>query len=233
MKHCALVSVNGGWNLLIGADAASTGAWSRINVPDACREVFDEAQKDVCFGREARRYIREHPASWVSLAPKKLAATFDYAGAAPWYLHEANPAAFPWRAKEALGAAETVYERVLLLLALAWAALRREGERPVLHAARLAAAATGVAFAFTLHAWVAYAALAAAALLRGRSLWKGPLLPSGAVAVLAATMATHAVFFGAGRYSLVVFPFIAALAATRFTAPGQAQSGAAQRALLA
>ena len=29
----------------------------------------------------------------------KLAATFDYAGAAPWYLHEANPAAFPWPAR--------------------------------------------------------------------------------------------------------------------------------------
>ena len=58
MKHCALVSVNGGWNLLIGADAESTGAWSPIKVPEACREVFDEAQKDVCFGREARRYIR-------------------------------------------------------------------------------------------------------------------------------------------------------------------------------
>jgi hypothetical protein len=70
----------------------------------------------------------------------------------------------------------------------------------------------GGRFAFDLHGWVAYAALALAALLRGRALWRGPILASGAVTVLAATMATHAVFFGAGRYSLVVFPLVAALA---------------------
>ena len=64
MKRCALVSVNGGWNLLIGADAESTGAWSPIKVPEACREVFDEAEKDACFGREARLYIAAHPAEW-------------------------------------------------------------------------------------------------------------------------------------------------------------------------
>ena len=155
MHHCALVSVNGGWNLLIGADAASTGAWSPIKVPAACREVFDEAQKDVCFGREARRYIREHPAAWVALAPRKLAATFDYAGAAPWYLHEANAAAFPYADKEKLGALETLYERAALLLCLVWAARRaREDEPPALRWTRVAVAAVGGAFVFTLHAWV-------------------------------------------------------------------------------
>ena len=34
-----------------------------------------------------------------------------------------------------------------------------------------------------------------------------------------ATVATHAVFFGAGRYSLVVFPLVAALAALAFVPP--------------
>src|SRR5690606_25963906 len=40
MNRCALVSVNGGWNLLTGADPASTGAWSPIQVPEACRDGF-------------------------------------------------------------------------------------------------------------------------------------------------------------------------------------------------
>jgi 4-amino-4-deoxy-L-arabinose transferase-like glycosyltransferase len=215
MNHCALVSVNGGWNLLIGADEASTGAWSPIKVPDACREVFDEAQKDVCFGREARRYIREHPSAWLSLVPRKLAATFDYAGAAPWYLHESSPTAFPWSLKVALGRGETAYEILALLFALAWAASPASAvERPWRYGTRLAIAIAGVALGWRFqHPWIAYQALLAAALLRGRSLWTGPVLPSSAIAVLAATAATHAVFFGAGRYALVVFPLVTALGA--------------------
>jgi 4-amino-4-deoxy-L-arabinose transferase-like glycosyltransferase len=212
MKHCALVSVNGGWNLLIGADDASTGAWSPIKVPEACREVFDEAQKDVCFGREARRYIREHPLGWAALAPRKLAATFDYSGAAPWYLHEANPAAFPWQAKLRLAQVETVFERLALLLALIWAARRTapdEGPRRFL---RAALAAAGGVFAFLTHGYVAHLALLLAGALRGRSLGRGPVLPAATLLVLGATMLTHAVFFGAGRYALVVFPLLTALA---------------------
>jgi hypothetical protein len=224
MKRCALVSVNGGWNLLIGADAESTGAWSPIKVPGACREVFDEAQKDLCFGDEARRYIGEHPATWLALAPRKLAATFDYAGAAPWYLHDANPAAFPSFAKTALGGVETLYERVALLCALAWAARRvSPDEHPATRWTRLVVALAGGVFAFHLHAWIAYAALAVAALLRGRSLWTGPVLCGGAIVTLLATLATHAVFFGAGRYSMLVFPLLTALAPLAW--PSRAERG--------
>ncbi|MFT3764952.1 MAG: hypothetical protein QM820_05455 [Minicystis sp.] len=225
MKHCALVSVNGGWNLLIGADAESTGAWSPIKVPEACREVYDEAQKDVCFGREARRYIRAHPLAWIALAPRKLAATFDYAGAAPWYLHEANRAAFPYEAKVRLGTVETIFERLALLVALLWAARRATpDEGHALRVARVVVAAIGAAFVFVVHAWVAYLALTVAALLRGRALFRGPVLASATIAVLSATAVTHAVFFGAGRYSLVVFPLLTALAPFAFarTAPPRA-----------
>jgi len=224
MKRCALVSVNGGWNLLIGADAASTGAWSEIKVPEACREVFDEAQKDACFGREAGRYIREHPVTWLALAPRKLAATFDYAGAAPWYLHEANRDAFPYEAKRRLGAAETIFERVALLFALAWAARRVARDEGRIRFVRVASAVIGGAFAFALHAWVAYVALAVAALLRGRALWRGPVLPSATVAALAATVATHAVFFGAGRYSLVIFPLLTSLAPLALSRGGRGRA---------
>ena len=212
MNRCALVSVNAGWNLLIGADAESTGAWSPIKVPAACREVFDEAQKDVCFGREARRYVREHPLAWASLAPRKLAATFDYCGAAPWYLHEASPAAFPWEAKIRLAKVETVFERLVLLGALVWAARRAApGEGP-LRFVRAAVAAVGAVFAFLTHGWLAYLALLIAGALRVRADDRSAVLPAAALLVLAATMLTHAVFFGAGRYALVVFPLLTALA---------------------
>jgi hypothetical protein len=217
MKRCALVSVNGGWNLLIGADPASTGAWSPVQVPAACRNVFDEAAKDLCFGREARRYIVEHPGAWLALAPLKLAATFDYCGAAGWYLHESNPVAFADADKVALGAVETAYERVVLLLALAWAARGPSASggvrRRSLALVRLALFAAGVIAVLQVHAWLGHVALLALGLLDWRSLARGPLLASAALAVLAATALTHAVFFGSGRYGLVTFPLLSGLAA--------------------
>lgn len=238
MKRCALVSYNGGWNLLIGADEASTGSWSEIKVPPECREVFDEAEKDFCFGGAARRYIAEHPGKWLALAPKKLAATFDYAGAGGWYLHEANSAAFSDTAKLRLGAVETLFERVMLILALAaaarrsfvrlralWAhereALARKGAGPALI---VAGALLGTVAALQLHAWyghilLIFLLLAGWAPQAAPSDEDGkarPMLPLAAAAVLLSLAVTHAVFFGAGRYSLVAFPFVTALAPLAF-----------------
>lgn len=83
MGHAGL-SFNGGWNLLIGTDAAGRGGWAPLQVPEACRLVFQEADKDVCFGRAAMREIASRPAAWLSLVPSKLAVTFDYCGGAGW-----------------------------------------------------------------------------------------------------------------------------------------------------
>ncbi|MDI1430484.1 glycosyltransferase family 39 protein [Polyangium sorediatum] len=215
MNRCALVSVNGGWNLLIGADPASTGAWSPIKVPDACREVWDEAGKDACFGRAATLYITEHPGAWLSLVPRKLAATFDYCGAAGWYLHESNGAACGDRCKLGLGVVETVYERGVLGLALLGLA-RAAAESRARRLATRAVVGVGLVFLFLVHAWVAYAALVVAALFGGRTLLRGPVLPAAAVTVLGATLLTHAVFFGAGRYGLVTFPLLAGMAGLVF-----------------
>jgi hypothetical protein len=240
MKRCALVSYNGGWNLLIGADEAATGTWAEIKVPGECREVFDEAEKDVCFGGAARRFVVEHPGEWLSLAPKKLAATFDYAGAGGWYLHAANPAAFPDGAKTALGATETVFERAMLILALLatargpWRALRgaRRGAPADLRRAGafLGLVALGIVSSVTLHAWVAYVVLGAA-LLAGAA-WRrsedGAILPAATTAAVLSLAVTHAVFFGAGRYSLVAFPLVTAAAALVVASPprkGASKSG--------
>jgi 4-amino-4-deoxy-L-arabinose transferase-like glycosyltransferase len=211
MNRCALVSVNGGWNLLIGAQTES-GAWAPVDVPAACRTVWDEAAKDACFERAARAEIAAAPAAWAMRAGAKLAATFDYFGAAPWYLHASNPVAFDDLAKTALGALETLVSRVLLLSAML-AVARYEGPRP---RARRALLALGALAAFTVHGWVGYVALGVAPLLLGRrSLARAPLLLPWTSALLLTTAAVHAVFFGAGRYGLVVAPFVAAVAFVR------------------
>jgi hypothetical protein len=214
MKRCALVSVNGGWNLLIGADEAATGAWAPIKVPVVCREVYDEADKDACFGREAQRFIAERPFAWLALAPKKLAATFDYSGAPGYYLHASNPAAFDEHDKTALGVVETLFERVALVAAIGVASRASPTERPARarRYARLALGAFGAVAGLTLHAFLGYLAFGLLGLRWASAPGRAAFLLSAAAAVVLATALTHAVFFGAGRYAMVVFPLLTAIA---------------------
>jgi hypothetical protein len=214
MEQCALVSVNGGWNLAIGTQTTS-GAWQEMTVPEACREVFAEAAKDACFGRAARQVIAASPLAWLARAPAKLRVTFDYFGAAPWYLHAASAERFPYNAKVALGAVETIASRLLLIGALV-AVGRLEGPRRL---ARLVVAALGLVACFVVAASVGYVACGLAILLLGpRALARLPVIVPTTAAVLLTTAATHAVFFGAGRYGLVVVPFVTALAFVRLAA---------------
>ncbi|WP_394827482.1 hypothetical protein [Pendulispora albinea] len=208
MQRCALVSVNAGWNLFIGEETKS-GAWEEIRFPDACSTVWDEAQKDVCLERVARRNIRGAPVGWLARMPKKLAVTFDYFGAAPWYLHVSNSQAFPERAKVVLGAIETVVSRLLLIAALVALAARQGARR----AMRVALGVAGIALALSPSGWPAYLVLALLAAERALEHDAADRFLLGwTAAVIAATAATHAVFFGAGRYGLVVVPFVSALA---------------------
>jgi hypothetical protein len=67
--------------------------------------------------------------------------------------------------------------------------------------------------ALTVHGWLGYVGVAACVGLEGwRALARAPMIVPVTAAVLAATIVTHAFFFGAGRYGLVVAPFVAALA---------------------
>jgi Dolichyl-phosphate-mannose-protein mannosyltransferase len=205
MHRCALVSVNGGWNLLIGAQT-TTGSWDELRVPPECATVWDEAAKDACFERAARETIAAAPLAWLARAPAKLATTFDYFGAAPWYLHASDAAAFGDDAKVALGTAETIASRLLLAAALVACAL---AGGPNLGARRVLGAA-GALTAFLRHGWPAYLVLVAAAALLGRRAWaRGPLAVPFGACVIALTALVHAVFFGAGRYGLAVVPFVA------------------------
>lgn len=210
MERCALVSVNGGWNLAIGAQTES-GGWHELVVADACKTVFHEAAKDTCFGREAMKAIARRPGAWLARAPAKVRMTFDYFGAAPWYLHAANPERFSERAKVVLGAIETLAAR--LMLAAALVAVARRGGAPAAPRIRAVVVGVGLVACLLVPGAIAYVALAAAIVLLGwRALDRAPLVVPLTAAVILATALTHAVFFGAGRYGLVVVPFVTALA---------------------
>jgi hypothetical protein len=215
MGRCALVSVNGGWNLLIGTDPEGQGGWAPLKTPAECREVFDEAGKDQCFERAARRRIATSPGSWLALAPKKLAVTFDYCGAAGWYLHEANRQAFGQRAKLVLGVVETLYERALLILALLalWPQTMGRGRRGLAGRALAVLLLAAIALACSRHGWLAYLALLVTPLLRRPGLFKAHPIYGATWATLVCVAVVHAVFFGAGRYQMLVLPMICALAA--------------------
>lgn len=206
MGRCALVSVNGGWNLLIGAGPKANGHWAPVDVPSACKTVFDEAAKDVCFGESARQIIAADLPRWLALVPAKLSATFDYCGAAPWYLHEANGAAFTWRDKVTWGAIETALHRFMLLGALV-ALGRGAGPRAL---ARKVVAMVGAVFVVQREGYVGYVALVAVALLGAGGERRGNPVAFAVAAVVGSTLLVHAAFFGAGRYGLPVFPFVAA-----------------------
>jgi hypothetical protein len=210
MDRCVFVSANAGWNLLIGSSEGATGSWIPLEgerVPPACRDVLGEASKDACFGRAALEGIAAKPLEWLALVPDKLAVTFDYAGAAGWYLHESNRDAFDERDKLQLGVAESVWQRLLVALALV-ALARAAGPRA---RARIVLGGIGILLLFTRSAWPSYALLVVSAASLGSVLVKNPPALMAAASV-ATTGLTHAVFFGAGRYSLVCFAVLAALA---------------------
>ncbi len=212
MHRCALVSVNAGWNLLIG-EATENGGWQPIDVPPECTAVFDEADKDRCFEHAARERIARDPRRWLGKARRKLGVTFDYFGGAPWYLHESNAAAFPDAAKLWLGVVETLASRAFLLGAIYVAARRgAESRGELARHAWSASAVVAIAFALTPHAAVVAYVLLALLLLVAAWPWRPDdmLLPWTAFVILA-TAVTHAAFFGAGRYGLVVAPFVAAV----------------------
>lgn len=212
MGHCSFVSANGGWNLLIGTFPEGNGAWVALEgerVPEACREVFEEAAKDVCF-KEAglARIVGDFPA-WLSLTPAKLRATFDYGAAAGGHLNEAGAlhgAPLAW-----LKAAEVAWQRLLVLLAGAgaWIAVSRGG-----YASRLPTLLVLLALvvgALGGGAWWACALVCVLWLSKPTTL----LQPAVAYAVSAvlATLAVHGVFFGAARYSLPAYVGLLPLAA--------------------
>lgn len=210
MERCVFVSANGGWNLLIGSDPRAKGSWvalDELGVPEPCRTVYGEAEKDACFGRVAMTRIQERPLQWAALVPAKLASTFDEVGAPGWYLRASNPSAFGEQAKLGLGALEVLWQRGSLLLGLLALALwPGRWDRARLATIPVSVVTVGLA------AWVGYLLLAVLIVVVGPSHRRIPAV--GLLgAVLAVTIVAHAVFFGEARYALVCFPWLSAVAA--------------------
>ncbi|MDX2051598.1 MAG: glycosyltransferase family 39 protein [Polyangiaceae bacterium] len=206
LERCVLVSANGGWNLLIGTSEKAQGGWISVDemgVPEKCRNVFQEAHKDACFGHAGVTRILQDPIAWLRLVPSKLGNTFNYATPAAYYLGAANSNAFPEAPRTWLGAAELLSTRLATGAALMACGRRRISGRKWRWWLMLG----GVLALVTPWAWLSFVCLAILGLFSGSTVGRF------AGATVAVTALTHAVFFGASRYALVCLPLLIALAA--------------------
>lgn len=203
MDRCVFVSANGGWNLLIGSAPQANGAWIPIegaSVPEPCRNVFGEAEKDRCFGQAGLENIRRSPLAFVRLIPRKLSVTFDYFGAPGHYLHASNFRAFDEAKKVWLGIVETGWERLVLLSGILLSARTGHARRRL----RWAVALPSSLFAVLRAGWLGYLGFALTVALSGKELLKrGGNVSALTSGLVFSTAVTHAVFFGAGRYGFV------------------------------
>ncbi len=205
MERCVLVSANKGWNLLIGTAVEGEGRWiaiEEVGVPPECRTVYGEADKDECFSRVALARIAAAPSEWLSLIPLKLTATFDEVGAPGWYFATSS-SGFTESRRQLLAIIEAAAQRGSLLVGLLVLAVRSRVRR----LPRLALAAVGVLVIWPA-AWLSAVLLVALAWARGG--WRIPALGAAGLVILT-TAATHAIFFGAARYGMVVLPWLLAI----------------------
>jgi len=219
MDGCALVSTNGGWNLAIGA-ITETGRFQTLHGKDGCPVVTGQVQQDDCWAQVGWRKIKEGPGHWLSLAPKKLAQTFDHESFAVEYVHEADPGAWPDERREAARGLLTATHLGLLaaaalsVVALPLGRLKREEQYWQVGLLLLISGLIFYGIADEQHPfhWLTVVAPLLAFLpVPGR-----PYL--GAVgrmvmATVLVTALTHVVFFGEDRYHLFLSPLLCVLAA--------------------
>jgi 4-amino-4-deoxy-L-arabinose transferase-like glycosyltransferase len=225
MDGCAFVSTNGGWNLAIGA-LSDTGRFRSLRAVDGCPVVTGQVQQDRCWGRVGVDVIRDDPARWLALAPRKLSQTFDHESFAIEYLREADPRTWNEPRRIAGRGLLTFAHRALLVLAalgmVAWPSSRHPAPSRRWQAGALIGV-LGLAAYVTFHdEHPFYLMVAGLLLLAVLPLPGAP--PLGGVGrflvgtVLAASV-THVVFFGDDRYHLVVTPALCLLGAAALRAP--------------
>ena len=216
MDGCAFVSTNAGWNLAIGSSPRATGRFEPLRAEDGCTIVTGQVQQDRCWRDQGLAWISADPVRWISLAPKKLAFTFDHQSFAVGYLAQADPGAWPEERRAAWRARLGAVQYGLLLLAALGAVLVPVGrKRDVALAAGLGAALVLFADGVLREApriWPLVLAVPVLAFLppfdrRDR----------GVVRYLAFCLLTlivvHGVFFGEDRYQIVLTPALVVLAA--------------------
>ncbi len=78
LDACALVSTNGGSNLLIGTFPDARGGYRRPTDADGCGAERGEVHRDRCMSREAVGRIVESPLRWIALGAAKVVVTFAW-----------------------------------------------------------------------------------------------------------------------------------------------------------
>jgi Dolichyl-phosphate-mannose-protein mannosyltransferase len=111
LDACALVSTNGGSNLLIGTFPDARGGYRRPTESDGCAATRGEVGRDRCMSHEAVARIVEHPLRWAALGAAKVVVSFA------WEHDPVSYALGPMRPPRALAAS------MIALLTLAWWAL--------------------------------------------------------------------------------------------------------------
>ena len=147
LDACALVSTNGGSNLLIGTFPDARGGYRRPAADDGCADVRGEVRRDRCMTQVARERIREDPARWLALGAMKLGGTFLWEHDPVSYLRGARRDRFGPLAYGALVALCTA--AWWALLAAAWRALGRGGDNDASGVATRFAVGALAATAFT------------------------------------------------------------------------------------
>ena len=233
MDGCALVSTNAGWNLAIGAFPRATGRFETLHASDGCRDVTGQVEQDRCWLHYGLGEIAARPWRWLALMPVKLGFTFDHESFAVEYLHEARPEAWPQATRERARETTTLAHRLLLaaaaLGAVAFPLARtpRDARGVAVQGALLAIAVALGVLGLSSDSPIFWPLAVFAATVPWLPLPGRPGSPPAlllAVALLATTAITHAVFFGEDRYHVVVTPVLALLAAAalRPTQPARA-----------
>jgi 4-amino-4-deoxy-L-arabinose transferase-like glycosyltransferase len=228
MDRCTLLSTNGGWNLAIGSFSRATGRFETLRSSDGCAVVTGQVQQDECWRDLALATIRHDFGRWLGLVPKKLAFTFDHESFAVEYLHEADPDRWSEDRRRRGRAWLTGAHRVWLTSAalgvvpvFGGGSARRPGGAGSPRDRAITLVSIAMLSATALLAWGSdtspFYLLAVATTIVG---WltrasAGPVT-RWALFCLAATIVTHAVFFGEDRYHIVIVPMLCLLSARAF-----------------
>jgi 4-amino-4-deoxy-L-arabinose transferase-like glycosyltransferase len=244
MDRCTLLSTNGGWNLAIGSFARATGRFETLRASDGCAVVTGQVQQDECWRDLALATIKSDFGRWIGLVPAKLGFTFDHESFPVEYLHEADPDRWSEDRRRRGRAWLTGGHRVWLTSAAlgvapvrgalhALAAFVKRG-RAAAGSPRFALLSTVLIAAVAVFAWTSESSpfylLAVTMTLVGwlNSASAGPVT-RWALFCLAATIVTHAVFFGEDRYHIVIVPMLCLLAARAFAGHAEDTSNAPHR----
>ena len=95
LHGCAMVSTNGGSNLLIGTFPDARGGFRDLVPSDGCTEARGEIARDRCMTRLALRNIAARPLAWLQLDALKIVKTVAFEWTPVSYLRSGIPGAFP------------------------------------------------------------------------------------------------------------------------------------------